>query len=312
MLCEECGDVLRVPSQNGDSATSAAARQDRALTPMPPSTAARRRPRGVRQIVCSDCGTEVPAELGMCIRCGKDLRSPGKVWARKAWQGIEPDEDLPVDPGRPAVSFPLYNVGWGLQLVLWYVVLAAFVNAALLAGPYFLEGAMPLIAMFRVLAGLQLLSIVVMLVGIAGRSLCLLVPEESQAKLIIFITVILELYSVLVNTAYFFTEVSTEAYAAGKIASLLASVLFLVFLKKLAVYLRRGDLQSDANKSLWIGILFVVAGILAVLARFFPQMPFAQVSMQLFAVGSLVIVPVLFFPYVLLLGAFRRAFRELS
>ena len=217
--------------------------------------------------------------------------------------------EVPRDPSRPAVSDSVNKVGIGVSLVMWDVTLSALIYLALTMAPVFLQRQIPLVPMFRLLAGLQLLWIGVVVFGIIGRALCLVVPGESQAKPYIFMSVLLQLYFVLIIVASVSLRGDLSGYVmlSGEVAQLLAHVLFLGFLRRLSQYLRREDLYRETQRSMTHGALFVVAALMAIMSKIF----FLPVIGNLFFLANCIISPMLFFPYVRLLNSFRLAVKAI-
>jgi len=282
-------------------------------------------------VSCHFCGKryrfkdEQAGQVERCEECGDVLQIPRPILSIEQERALPPElrgealkhgrlpeskppwleeEPRPIDPRRPAVSDQMYRVGVGMTLILWDVSLTALIHVLLVIGPYFLEDLLGMKTMFRFFAGLQLVLVGVMILGMVGRSLCLLVPKESQAKTVIAFSVVLEFYSIVVEVIHFFMNISPELYASRRISIALANVLFLGFLRKLANYLQRNDLIYEAQKALALGAVFVALTIVAVTSRFF----FPPIN-QLFTVASFFILPLAFFPHVRLLSAFRKAFR---
>lgn len=308
-VCEVCGDVMRVPGSGSGTAADVAR-----PAPAPAGSRSFDRPAAGPLVSspappaneCPECRATLADGSVICFYCGYDVRV---AWKPPDARWLTEHSGTIADPSRPGVSDSIYKVSWGLQLILWDVVLTALINVALMFGPSMLIDAVEPKTMFRALAGMQMVWIIVMGLGMGGRMFCLLVPDESQAKTVIFGCVAIESWAMLVNLADFFfvtDGVSDAVMATGKVASLIAHVLFLVFLTRLAGYLRRNDLAMESTKSLVIGAIFVVGAILAVLARFrFPP------AAMLFGVGSLLLLPLLFFPYLILLRGFHQALRRL-
>ena len=218
--------------------------------------------------------------------------------------------DRPKDPTRPAVSDSMFKVGIGLRLVFLDALLSGLIYVVLKVEPFFLPPQLVGPGWFRALAALQWLWVLVMMLGMIGRSICLLVPGESQAKPFIISSVLFEFFFMLITVL----DVSRlmilphEAYVAGEICQLFAHVLFLGFLRRLAYYLHREDLYQHAQRSFALGAVFVVAALGATLSRFF----FIRGIAQLFFLGNFIVAPMLFFPYLRLLHQFRKAVDELQ
>jgi len=299
--CEKCGNLLQVPGVANQQAVEPRRNSTNGAAPLPA-------PLPARPVLtsCPSCAAEVPPEEAYCVGCGYDMREARTYVPVAPWREGPTDRD----PTRPAVSDLLYRVGIGLKMTFWDVTLTALINAVLLVAPVMLEPMMrnvqQIAMLYRAYAALYLLWVVVMAIGMCGRAFCLNVPQESQAKGVIIGSVLIESITVLINIVAVIDphNVSETAESVGRIAALIAHVLFLGFLTRLAGYLRRPDLDAETRQTLALGLVFVPGAIAAEVARYvFP------IGHQLFAFGSIFIVPLLFFPYLRLLNRFLQAFR---
>jgi hypothetical protein len=98
------------------------------------------------------------------------------------------------------------------------------------------------------------------LLHIAGRILCLNVPRESQAKAVIVTAVILELIAMLTDVASAVFELPEILEIVGPFLHLPAIVVFLLFLKQLARYVKNSDLAHDAQLLINGGLALLVLG----------------------------------------------------
>jgi hypothetical protein len=122
------------------------------------------------------------------------------------------------------------------------------------------------------------LAVIGSIVGLVGRVHCLAIPDEAgSAKPMIVTSVVLEVISLLssvVNTAdnvggnFIPFQVKTVAGGLGMIFSVVAAILFLLFIRSAAEYVRRPRLADTAMSVLWLWVATIgcyIAGIVVVI-----------------------------------------------
>ncbi|MCA9014624.1 MAG: hypothetical protein KDA77_04750, partial [Planctomycetaceae bacterium] len=110
----------------------------------------------------------------------------------------------------------------------------------------------------------------VMIVGalmiFVGPIICLAVPKESGAKELLVGSVVCQFANLFYSVSELF--IPTLIPAPFKIAlnycGIFGLILFILFMKKLALYINRQDLSSKATHVLVFGIFMVVASILMI------------------------------------------------
>ena len=119
-----------------------------------------------------------------------------------------------------------------------------------------------------VAGGMMLCMLLGSILGLVGRFLCLAVPEEAgPARPLIIISVIFELTGLalmfFINAGVVVGRrmagtVGLELQVAGMICSLTSAVLFLLFTRAAAQFVRRNDLAEAAMLVLWLWVATIV------------------------------------------------------
>jgi hypothetical protein len=150
------------------------------------------------------------------------------------------------------VATGLNLVYWGIGIVLISVICTFVISIAL-------QGSLE--AVF-ILIGFCTFGIVLgIVVGFIGRVLCLAVPAETRAQGLIYGAVAFDLIAVAVHIADVFLE-SEVLEPAGNLCSLVAIILFVLFLKRVSEFVGRSDLAERAKALLGLGVAVFVVTIL--------------------------------------------------
>jgi hypothetical protein len=208
-----------------------------------------------------------------------------------------PDSDrrLALIPQKgPTVNSEMNSVSRGVNRVyigLFMVVVGALVFP-ILAG--LAVAAVPLAVTLFLVWGAVVLVTVGTIVGLIGRINCLSVPETVQATGVIYAAVACDVLALLISIGSASTELPALLEGAQGQLSLIASVLFVIFLKRVAKHI--GDAASEKRAH----NLLVLGGItVAVMIGVFVLPPLALVF--------LLLVIVMFFIYVRLLLSLRSS-----
>ena len=140
----------------------------------------------------------------------------------------------------------LTRVALGLQFVLIGIAVMALLVIAILGLPR----VNPASAAF-LLSHLPKIALAVVVISMAGKILCLWVPENTEAKILIGITIAFEIPGFLINILLLTSPLTVFQLPVWMIANwpqltAFASVFFILFLRSLAVYLNRDDLAKKA------------------------------------------------------------------
>ena len=100
--------------------------------------------------------------------------------------------------------------------------------------------------------------------GLVGIILCLAVPDETIGKRIIYVAVILQAIAVLIGLTGLVVDVPAIANLAAA-ASVSALVLFLVFLRQLALHLQKPAPAEQASNVLRIGVAIVITFVVIII-----------------------------------------------
>ena len=165
--------------------------------------------------------------------------------------------------------------------------------------------AVPLAAVLRATWLLLLVPALVVassLLSMIGRILCLSVPKEVGASGLIYAAVALDVSSLFAAVSRMIPGLPNFSGFTG-LLSLAAMVFFLIFLKKLAVFINDSESAARASSLLNLGIGLVVVMVAMIVLPL--------VSLQAFALGpallAFVLMVVGFFIYNRLLSGLRKS-----
>ncbi len=165
--------------------------------------------------------------------------------------------------------------------------------------------AVPLAAVLRATWLLLLFPALVVassLLNMIGRILCLSVPKEVGASGLIYAAVALDVSSLFAAVSRMIPGLPNFSGFTG-LLSLAAMVFFLIFLKKLAVFINDSESAARASSLLNLGIGLVVVMVAMIVLPL--------VSLQAFALGpallAFVLMVVGFFIYNRLLSGLRKS-----
>lgn len=147
----------------------------------------------------------------------------------------------------------------------------------------------------------------VMMVGalmmFVGPIICLAVPKESGAKELLIGSVVCQFANIFYSVSdYFFpTLILAPFKIALNFCGIFGLILFILFMKKLALFINRQDLSSKATHVLVFGVFMVIASILTIFLLLAEMIP--PLSMILIPIGALIA----FVMYANLIGYMRKA-----
>jgi hypothetical protein len=209
-------------------------------------------------------------------------------------------------PGQRWISVKspeLRRTGVGLALVYYGIVILL---VSLIAGAF----AIPFFGVeFIIVFGIGALAGLLMM--IIGPILCLSVPEETGAKGFIIGSVCCQLLNLGVNIgSSFFPEeaiVPTVVEGVGSLVGLIGGMLFVMFMRKLALFINRDDLAGRAKTILVtgfavLGLAIVGTGLASTVPRANPLFALPGLLMLVAVIGGLI----LFMKYANLVNALRK------
>ena len=170
-------------------------------------------------------------------------------------------------------------VYYGLFLIVASILVAIPAAAVMMSSPR---------AGLAMMALVPLMLIAGTILGLVGRIICLAAPDEMQATGIIYAAVACDIVVVLISAAGWFVPVSDFVGSLSGLLSLAATVLFLIFLRQTATYIRDSVSERRAGNVMKLG---AGAFVTVVLGIFLP--PLLIVTFILVIVGFLIYVRLL-------------------
>jgi len=190
----------------------------------------------------------------------------------------------------------LSNTALGLSLVYYGIVLFLFsLILGMLAG-FFLP-VVALLALPGILIGPILMFV--------GPLFCLTVPAQTNAKGLIIATVVLQLANYVAIFLPMFGFDFGEFQPFMQTLNLLSNICFLLFMRKLALFIGRDDLAGRASRIL-IGGIVVFVGIIATAIFTMTMLDASMIMLALLGIGAIV----LFVMYANLLNALSKALKN--
>lgn len=106
---------------------------------------------------------------------------------------------------------------------------------------------------------MAILMVALGLLMFVGQVLCIAVPEQSGARMLIVASVALQglsfVFTLLMVTGLLGTAVGVAISLLGNLLSVASLVCFVLFLKKVAQYIDRYDIAAKATRSLIVGLI---------------------------------------------------------
>jgi hypothetical protein len=144
---------------------------------------------------------------------------------------------------------------------LFFVVFVQFLAREMIRGGMSVEVAQ---AMVYFLMGIILLATALRIVGML---LCLAVPEESGAKGLIIVAVVLMLCAVAIDLSTLVVRTEAAVQFVSRLLGLLGWIFFILFLRKTSHFIGRADLAAQAGSLLgMVAALVALAVVLGVVA----------------------------------------------
>ena len=248
-------------------------------------------PPPITYTVCPGCGKELSVGAVLCIECGYDLRTGRKrdtVHALAEEQPGRCHESLPVGLGKVRLGLGFHYARLVLTLAAILVMMGLTCYEAM-ARP---EADDPV----QILGGLAAVGVALLAVGlgIVGSTLCLWVGRASGARAFIFVSLLLD---VLILPLFVYLQIAALSVLIGWVIAFASWVLFMVFLRRLAVYI---DRPGEANELMvlitrGVALLVAVPLLLVLLAQFaFLYAHFSKDTARLILMASTLIFVVQF------------------
>lgn len=178
-------------------------------------------------------------------------------------------------------------VYYGLYLIIASVLVMMFGGAMIAVSPA---------AAMAIIAAAPLMIIAGTVLGLVGRIMCLSVPDNCAASNVIYAAVVCDVAALLITAAGWVVDLPQLVSSLSGVLPALASILFLVFLKKVAAHIRDDVSEQRASTILKLGVASVVTMILGV---FLPPVVIVAFLMMIIS----------FFIYVRLLLSLRESLK---
>ncbi|MEO2036868.1 MAG: hypothetical protein ABGZ35_32735 [Planctomycetaceae bacterium] len=139
----------------------------------------------------------------------------------------------------------LANVEKGVGYVLYGLCLIFAGILVMLLGAFMLAAASPAVVVAMITVGQMILTAGTIL-ALVGRIMCLSVPDDCAATGVIYAAVGCDVTVVLISAASWFVDLPQLVSLLSNLLSLAATILFLIFLGKIAQHIRDNDSEQRA------------------------------------------------------------------
>jgi hypothetical protein len=160
----------------------------------------------------------------------------------------------------------LSGVRSGVTLILYQIILVLFALVAGIFGGIVAGNNVRMFGLVLISAGVTM--IVAGIIGMIGKFMCLNAPAETEGKHLIISSVCCDM-AVLLIALVQILKVVEPSKTMGNISNLInlvSQILFLIFLKKISLYINRSELADKSQSVLnLMGALFVCAIAFALL-----------------------------------------------
>lgn len=170
-------------------------------------------------------------------------------------------------------------VYYGLYLMVGSIFVAMVGGGTLVVLP---------IVGLALIAATPLMIIAGSVLSFIGRLKCLSVPDQCSATGVIYTAVVCDVIAIVISAASWFTELPPLASSLNALLTLTASILFIIFLKKIAAFIRDSVSEKRSSNVLNLGIATFVAMIIGI---FFP--PLIILAFVMMIVGFIIYVKLL-------------------
>ncbi len=210
-------------------------------------------------------------------------------------EGYDPIRTFGSEAALNRVATGLNLVYWGIAITLLSVIGGFLAMLASMAANSI--GVMMVIGM-----AIGVGVIVGVLVGLVGRIFCMAVPPGTGAQPLIYAAVALDVVALLVSIASIVAVVPEWLPRSTNLLSLVATLLFIIFMKRVATFIGQPDLAANAQGLITMGIVILgiafLAGVGAVVMG-----PIALIGMLVLIILAILLV----LRYVRLLVNLRNA-----
>jgi hypothetical protein len=257
---------------------------------------------------CPGCGRPLAADAVLCIECGYDLRTGKRRQTRHTARVVE-REVLPRSLAQVRLGLGFGYARAVVFLLLVVLLLGVFLYARATA----LAPEHPDTVILLASLAFLVLTAVWLLLGVAGAVLCAFVPRGCGARWLIVTSLVLDLAAIPAGV-YLGLRGGVEQMAWAQLVSmgifLAGWILFMLYLRQLAVYLDQGGPAHDAGGILVWGLVVAVAVPLLVVLLFLLAM-LSTIPVPVFWFGVAVLVFGDLFLLLRLVFSLLRLFQDL-
>ena len=214
--------------------------------------------------------------------------------------------DDSIDP-MPAFGLPkaMSRVATGLSLVYWGIalIMISIIGTGVMV-PLMMRGSgVGTVGVLALALGLGMMLGVFL--GLIGRICCLAIPQESQARGLIYAAVAFDLAAIAGGGLSYIFVIPFWPQRLGNLLTLIATVLFVLFLNRVSAYIQRPDLAGAAKSLVVMGAVVFVLGIAVAVAVAFIGSIAGLAGLVVLAIMILMLLR-----YVRLLSNLRKAILE--
>ena len=196
----------------------------------------------------------------------------------------------------------LSGVRTGVTLILYQIILSLVLILFSIVGGMIAASTRDIENVVLFLNIVNVFSVGLSILAITGRIMCMSAPAETEGKNFIITAVVFDLIAMLFVLSFYIDLVSEQTVRIGGLFNLIAHILFLMFLKKVALYINRSELADKSQGVLnLMGALFISMVAMLILAFTLP------VLMLVPGIAVIVLGILLFIRYIGLIVGMKAA-----
>ncbi len=179
------------------------------------------------------------------------------------------------------------SVKTGITLIYWGIVILLLAIISGILVPFIVKDLETFVRLMMVLGVVVILANIITIVG---KVMCLGAPQETGAREFIIAAVVADGLSLLISLAGLFQQLPSYAPQVANLLSMAGFVLFMLFLKQVAIFIQRDDLAQAAASVLTLGIILIVTAILTGLLAFVAPVLVLITGLVMLVVGILFVI----------------------
>lgn len=202
----------------------------------------------------------------------------------------------------------LNRVATGLHLVYWGVAIFMLCLIGQLLLTVMSQALSNGVASGLLGVGLGVAFFVSSLFCLVGRVFCLAVPAASGARKVIYVAVAFDVFGLLTNVIERFVGLSGWLSIASTLCSVMAILLFIIFMRRVATFIHQPELAAQAGPLIIMGstlIVLMVALFISLILTF--GYALAAVAVVVIGLTVFVLTILTLLRYVRLLADLRKA-----